>query len=162
MIKSSANYLMVRYSGGRHVEWVLENHPEHLKLFLKCLYAVEMLCPLTVGSVKCSICFLYLRIFGTLRSIRWCSYALITLTTMWAVGTFFVAVFQCSPIRDAWDPEGRRATCVDIRRYLVGQSIPNAVLSVLVLLAPIQPIWRLRFPLRKKILVMAMLVLGAR
>jgi hypothetical protein len=131
-------------------------------MFLKCMYAIEMLCPLAMRSIKCSICLHYIRIFGTLRSIRWCSYALIVLTTIWAAGSFFVDVFQCSPIRDAWDPEGRRAACVDIKRYLVGQSIPNAELSVLVLIAPLQPIWTLQFPLRKKILALAMLVLGAR
>jgi hypothetical protein len=72
-------------------------------------------------------------------------------------------VLQCSPVHDAWNPQGDRNNCVIIRTFfLIGTNVPNAMLDARILTAPIYPIWKLYLPTRKKILDLLVLILGVR
>lgn len=162
MIICGANFLGIKYGAGKHMLWVLRfGYPTQIEDFLKYIYVVEILYPFVIGPIKVSICFLYIRIFGVYTLFRNYCILLIIISTLWALATLFGSVFQCNPIRDAWNPLGDRSNCLNIRLFLIGTNTPNVIIDALILTAPIYPIWRLHLSTRKKILVSMVLLLGA-
>ena len=136
-------------------------HPDRLTLFLKYIYAVEILYSFVIGPIKCSICCLYIRLFGIQKWFWWYNCALMVTTLLWGFATTFGSVFQCKPIHEAWNPLSTRSMCVDLRLFLIGTNIPNIIIDFLILTAPMPIIWNLQLATRKKIMVIALLCLGA-
>ncbi|OCL03126.1 hypothetical protein AOQ84DRAFT_227968 [Glonium stellatum] len=156
-----ANLIGVHFGAGRHTVWVLQHHPDHMVPFLKYIYTGEILYPFVIVPVKCSICCLYIRIFGIYKAFRWYNYLFIVITVLWGLANLFGLIFQCHPIHEAWNPSGDRSMCVNLKAFLVGTNTPNVILDFLILVAPIPLIWRLHLLTRKKILIIAVLTLGA-
>ena len=80
---------------------------------------------------------------------------------MWALATTLGAIFQCDPISTAWNPYSTRANCFKLRPYLVGTNVVNVLLDVALLVAPMYPIWELKLPTPRKIMISAIFLLGA-
>ena len=88
-------------------------------------------------------------------------YVLIGMTVAWGIATLTSAVFQCKPIHIAWDPTSTRSECFKLRPYLIGTNVPNVLLDVSILVTPLYPVWQLKLPTQKKILISGVFVLGA-
>ena len=86
---------------------------------------------------------------------------LIFITVTWAIALEFGAIFQCSHVSDSWNPESDRSDCVHLEAFLVGTNVPNIILDLSILVAPIYPIWKLKLPTGKKIAIALILMLGA-
>ena len=73
-----------------------------------------------------------------------------------------VTVFQCTPVRGAWDftIEGRR--CIDYVAYLYASSAVNVATDIVLCLLPMPHLWKLRLPLRERVMVCVLLAGGAR
>lgn len=151
----------VHFGAGQHIAVIIQKHPEWLTPFLKYIYAVEILYVFIIAPLKCSICCLYIRLFGINRPFRYYCYLIIALTTGWALATLFGSVFQCIPVEEAWNPMSDRTMCVDLKKFLIGTNTPNVILDFMVLTAPLRPIWQLKLPTAKKILITSVLLLGA-
>lgn len=141
------------------------HHPDpfdHLEPFLRYIFSGEILYPFAIVPIKCSISCLYIRLFGIHKSFRWYNYILIIITILWGIINLFGLIFQCSPVQEAWNPlNPTRKGCINLRLYLIGTNVPNVVLDFLLLVAPIHLIWGLHLPMRKKLLIIAVLILGA-
>lgn len=157
----AANYVGVRYGAGRRMFWVLQFHPNWMVPFLKYIYAAEVLYAFIIGPIKCSICCLYIRLFGVHEYFRWYIYLLIVLSVLWTLAVIFGSVFQCHPVSEAWNPLSDRTMCIDLKLFLIGTNIANAAIDFLILVAPLPLIYKLRLTTRKKILIAGVLVLGA-
>ncbi|PVI04998.1 hypothetical protein DM02DRAFT_611111 [Periconia macrospinosa] len=156
-----ANFIGVYFGAGRHLLWVLQQKPAStMEWFLKYIYAVELMYPFYIGPIKCSLCCLYIRIFGIHRWFRYYNYGIMATTVAWALATLFGSIFQCDPIRETWNPMSDRSMCVDLREFLIGTNTPNVILDFLILTAPMYMIWQLRLSWRKRTLVMGVLALG--
>jgi len=158
----ASNFFGVKYGAGRHMLWVLQDNPQNMESFLKYIYAVEIMYAFAIGPMKCSICCLYIRIFGVYKWFRWYNYGLMAITVAWGLATTLGSMFQCIPIQEAWNPLSDRSMCIDLKLFLVGTNTPNALLDLLILTAPIPLIWGLHLATKKKVLVIAVLALGAR
>lgn len=157
-----SNFFGVKYGAGRHMLWVIQNHPTHMESFLKYIYAVEIMYAWVMGPLKCSICCLYIRLFGIHKLFRWYIYAIMVVTVFWGLATFFGSVFQCDPVPEAWNPMNTtRSNCIDLKLFLIGTNTVNAILDFMILVSPIHLILQLQLSTRKKVLVIGVLVLGA-
>ena len=132
-----------------------------MELFLKYIYAVEVMYAWTIGPIKISICCLYIRIFGVSRWFKYYNFAMVGLTILWGLATLFGSIFQCIPVAEAWNPLSDRSMCVDLKYFLIGTNTVNFVLDFMILTAPIRLIWKLQLTTRKKLLVLGALILGA-
>ena len=63
-------------------------------------------------------------------------------------------VFQCTPISKAWNSD-QDGTCIELKRILIGNAIPNVLTDVVLLILPLRQVWRLvpTFQLRLQLLV---------
>lgn len=61
----------------------------------------------------------------------------------------------------AWDPTSTGSECFQLRAYLVGTNVPNVLLDLAILVTPLYPVWQLKLPITKKVLISGIFVLGA-
>lgn len=83
---------------GRHVEFVKQSDPSGLVGWAQCLFAFEIIYFISIALPKQGIILMYLRLFvwkGTLRTISWLLFGLVTATSMSLV---ISACFQCIPL----------------------------------------------------------------
>jgi hypothetical protein len=136
--------------------WVnpLDLHATTAKLFLSwnVLYVV------LIHVTKASILTQYLRIFPTrtMRRLTWLLFAALVPSVLWGV---FASIFFCNPVRKVWRPmvPGK---CISTRTYWVSVSAVNIVLDFAVLALPIPVISRLKLPMRQKIALVGVFLLG--
>ncbi|KAI7782216.1 hypothetical protein LA080_013761 [Diaporthe eres] len=128
---------------------------------LKVYFIFEILYTVTLGMIKISICFLYIRIFSnsTLKKVLWGTQTFNILLIV----VFLCADFgQCVPLSyfwDAWDKE-HSGSCFDINAMAYTHSAINIALDVWMLILPAIQVWRLNMSFKKKLGVSAMFAIG--
>lgn len=158
---ATVDLLEAHLGAGKHSEIVFQEHPGNAVKFLKAIYAGEIFYPPIIACIKCSILALYYRLFGVRKGFALTCYVLISVTVAWSIALLLPSIFQCNPIYTAWDPTSTRSNCVQLRAFLVGTNVPNILLDISILTAPLYPIWKLKLPTTKKIWISGILLLGA-
>ena len=116
---------------------------------------------MVIGLAKTSILFLYLRIFYVEKRFRWACYALLALTMSTTVAFTLATIWQCKPIAAFWDHNIPGSHCVDNHSFWLSFSIINIITDVLILVLPMQQVFRLKLKKRDKIALNLVFVLGA-
>lgn len=154
----AGSILEERYGLGRDI-WTLE--PWKISEFLKIFLVFEVLYTLTLGLIKTSILFLYLRLFPDpkFRRIVWATQAFNFLL----VGSFIISDFlQCQPISffwESWDGE-HTGHCFNINALAWAHSALNIALDFWMLYLPATQVWCLQMQVKKKIGVILMFGIG--
>lgn len=124
-------------------------------------YITELLSPLAVTLARHSILLFYSRIFATpTRTFKAMLYIAYFLNLGWGIAFFFVYMFQCTPIDAVWNSvQGKRAHCVNdvVNDYYAVISI---IVDVVVLAIPWPVVWKLKMPVRQKVAVSGIFLLG--
>jgi len=112
-----------------------------------------------IFCIKASILYLYHRIFSVSPGFT---------KTLWAVGIFVLSysfiqalgsTIQCFPLRADWVfVENHWCMNLDIAGTILGTC--NVLTDFIILVLPIHPLWQLQRPLKEKIEIMAMFLLG--
>lgn len=88
---------------------------------------------------------------------------------LWAVGLFvstytvlmiLAGIFQCSPIKGAWDTT-IEAKCIQIKLVWIVTGSVNVLTDVLLLCAPIPQLWKLQMPRAAKLQLMGIFSVGS-
>jgi hypothetical protein len=152
---------MVDLGLGHHLQWVLANKPGGLALYAKLAYFDQIIYSPLVAPIKCSILYLYIRLFGSRPSMRWACYTQIVLVVIWALVTLFLFLFQCKPIEVAWSATRTGGTCFQYAPLFIGTNTVNVVMDFGILVTPLPSIWSLKMKPAKKAWVTAILMFGA-
>ena len=129
-----------------------------LTIFLKSLYAIQLLWAGAEGLLKTSMCLLYIEIFR-LKSFRIAAYIVIAVSNAFAATVVLATTFICSPIPFSWDPT-ITGTCGNRNALWLAIGVLNIVTDVLVLALPMPMLWRLQIPQKKKIALSLIFGLG--
>lgn len=78
---------------------------------------------------------------------------------LWFVAVVALNLFQCKPIASAWDFTVQGA-CIDLKAMYYGFTVSNMVLDVVINVMPVRMIWRLHLPLRQRLLLLFIMLLG--
>lgn len=62
----------------------------------------------------------------------------------------------------AWGVTQEGKKCFKFQAMFAGTNAVNVIMDVVLLITPLHPIWGLKLPIRKKILVSGILILGTR
>ncbi|KAL2388364.1 hypothetical protein RJ035_003343 [Blastomyces gilchristii] len=110
--------------------------------------------------VKLSILSSYIRISAKDKNLfNRLSWAVLALVVAWGI-TFFVAVFTvCRPLRRYWE-DFTDETCVDESSRILGATVSNIITDLIVLILPMPTFWKLKLPIRERVVLMAMMSLG--
>ena len=85
---------------------------------------------------------------------------MLALCLVWGVTTFFIFVFQCSPVSFAWSVSQTGGSCEDFGVLILGTNIPNVIIDFMILATPVTSIWKLSIPRHKKIFINIILCVG--
>ncbi|KAF2087454.1 hypothetical protein K490DRAFT_73821 [Saccharata proteae CBS 121410] len=147
---------------GTHI-WSV-NHKDLVTMF-QLLYSYPWIYAACVTFTKFSIILFYFRIFGragrnyifTIPCYLACFLNAIYPIIMWSV-----MGAACKPVSFYWNSyigytDGK---CINVNQFFLALGITNMLNDVLILIIPIPQVWRLQLPTKKKISVVAILLLG--
>lgn len=143
---------------GRDI-WTLS--PATITEFVYWFYYMEWLYFLSLGFLKLSLLFFYLKIFPK-RSVRIVLWATIVYTVLWAVIFAVVAVFNCSPISfywTNWDGE-HQGKCMDTNAIGWANAATSIAEDVWMLAIPLWQLRSLQLHFKKKVGVAIMFCTG--
>ncbi|CAF9940318.1 MAG: hypothetical protein HETSPECPRED_002375 [Heterodermia speciosa] len=173
---SGVLYCTTNFKSARHMLFVrnpvgIAKASKHLKLFLvdrrkQCLYSTG------ISLCKLSVLLMYNRIFGRANKPFRC--ALIA-TGLFVIAynfiQFIIIIFQCSPVRAAWDPTVENPKCIKLMLELEIAGGFNALTenananykfanSLITLILPLPILWRTQMPPKKKVQVICTFLVG--
>ncbi|PGH11327.1 hypothetical protein AJ79_04943 [Helicocarpus griseus UAMH5409] len=125
---------------------------------LKLLLSVKVLYKVTIALTKLSILLLYLRIF-TNKVFRRICWALIVIVISYQTGSAAASIFQCTPVRRAWDKQVP-GTCVNSRVTWYANAAFNISSDLAILILPMPVVKSLQLPKKARIGLMAVFALG--
>ena len=112
----------------------------------------------TITAAKISVLILYRRVFPV-RSFLVAIYVVGVLCLLWWSVVILLTVLQCQPISYVWDRSipGR---CIDLQTMYYGFTISNMGLDITICFMPIRLLWKLQLPVRQRVLLIFILLLG--
>ncbi|KAH8682956.1 hypothetical protein BGZ60DRAFT_467347 [Tricladium varicosporioides] len=121
-------------------------------------FATRVIYFLISGTIKLSVCFLYLRIFPTLKKHV---LALIAFIAACTIAQELCTVFQCVPVAGVWDTTTYpNARCIDNVAFSYSAAALSVLTDIWTLILPIPTVWGLQILLRKKLVLVGMFSLG--
>jgi hypothetical protein len=115
-----------------------------------------------LGFSKLSVLFFYRRIFYVYPRFLLANTVLIFIVGAWAVSFFFTTLFQCKSPNTLWTTfEFARVDCVDTLPFYYAVSISGFITDLAILISPLPVIHQLQMPLKNRIAIACILLLGA-
>ncbi|KAI0144468.1 hypothetical protein GGR57DRAFT_331982 [Xylariaceae sp. FL1272] len=127
--------------------------------YLKALFWGVLLIWLAGYFVKLSICLFYARIFSS-PLYRKIATVLIILTTAWIISTEVANIVTCIPVNVRWDLTLPRHCTVNFDTLYVATGIIETILDVAILVVPIRMVFLLQMPMKLKLTVGGIILLG--
>ncbi|EHY59267.1 hypothetical protein ABEF92_006337 [Exophiala dermatitidis] len=156
-VQCSASVAAVNFGYGRPFNSM---NVHQAALALRCFFLLQIFYKLTINCTKLSILFLYIRIF-TDRPwfVRTC-WGLILFVSCACLCFTSVTVFQCSPVRRAWDRWSVEGTCLNLYTLWYSNAIYNILTDLIIVLMVPPVIFTLRLPIRQKLALTCIFGLG--
>ncbi|KAI5859362.1 hypothetical protein GGS23DRAFT_586125 [Durotheca rogersii] len=135
---------------------------EGLKNYEICNYVLQLLPLVSLGLSRTSVLCFYRKIFHIHQRFLVVNTILIVFVVAWTVSFFFATVFQCKDPATIWTTfEYERTNCVDTISFYYAVSISGFITDILILISPLPIIGKLKLPLKSRIAVAGILLLGA-
>ncbi len=109
--------------------------------------------------VKISVLCFYQRIFVTARATKQLLWITGGLASVWFTSMTLAVIFECTPIRAAWDVEVNGG-CINRWSFYMGSAVPSIVLDLILLIIPVPFLWRLQMGTSQKIGLTVTFLLG--
>lgn len=112
-------------------------------------------------ATKTSILVFYLRLSkNTEKVLRIASWAVLTLVNVAGVVLTFLNIFQCRPVRAAFDNYAGNAQCIPLLTEFICSAPVNIVTDLAILALPLPVLTSMRLPRRQKIILVLTFALG--
>ncbi|KAM0798522.1 hypothetical protein BDR22DRAFT_808975 [Usnea florida] len=153
--------IVTRYGGGTHM-WNVQ-----LQTFFDMLYWVNISAVVygfVVFFIKLSILLQYLRIFAPTRKGNMFIYTGVHIC-IWSNLVFYLVetIFEiaiCTPRKKIWNPLMTTGHCFSVNATFQATGVFNVISDFAILILPMPCLWRLRMPLRKKVLMTTIFATG--
>lgn len=130
---------------------------------LQYTYISEILYGIIILALKTSILIQYRRIFPPIKNsdlMFWGTHLLNSVIFVYYIAITFVVAFQCHPVKKAWNPLIQGGHCLSNQNIVVSAGYINTFTDFAILLLPQKIIWGLQMPLRKKLYVSGIFLVG--
>ncbi|CAN8106570.1 unnamed protein product [Discula destructiva] len=145
---------------GRHVWSLTAVEVIHVSRFV---FFNSIISLLGIWAAKVSIILLYARIFSTNDKIfRRCLYGAFITTTLVNVTIISLILASCRPVSFFWEKAGGEGegACIDISAGSIASATFNVAVDSFLLILPVPKIMKLQMPLRRRLTVVAVFLLG--
>ncbi|CAJ2513924.1 Uu.00g020430.m01.CDS01 [Anthostomella pinea] len=153
--------LAAQHGLGRHYADVIPLGRPNEQVYSFSIWLSSILYNACLSCIKLSVLALYMRLGdATLRRL---AIGMIVIVGCQAVANVLASVFQCLPVRAAWDHlniQPYEKHCIDIGAYYLANAAINIITDILVYTLPVRLVMRLQVPRRQKIGLAVMLCLG--
>lgn len=154
---------------GRHTSVDLITYPGHpsavfthrTEVFEQISYATLLTTTLTFAFTKLSVLLFYRRVFQG-EIFAKVTIAMFAVIFFWTVGFFFSNLLQCWPISTNWNAYGGTAPdrCIMETEMYLAQAYSDVLTDLMILAMPLPCIWAMQLPLRHRIGVSCIFLLG--
>ncbi|KAI9726853.1 MAG: hypothetical protein M1834_001485 [Cirrosporium novae-zelandiae] len=152
----SVNIAMIHYGLGRHAA---DLEVADLITVAKLLVAFECVYCTTVGLIKFSLLLMYYRIFPY-HTMKIAMYIIGFCVVGWTVAINFVSIFQCTPIRRAWNTSVP-GTCINLKASFIGNGVPNFGTDIVILCLPGPYLWQIQTSKIRRISLILIFLTGS-
>lgn len=127
----------------------------------KCDFFILVTSLITVGFCKMSVLLFYRRIFST-PIIKIAVKTGLVITVSWTIILLFIIIFQCNPVQSYWgeSPLIPNRHCLNGVSISTSQVITDIVLDFSILVMPLPTILNLHLPLRQRLALGSLFLLG--
>jgi hypothetical protein len=153
-------------TGGREIEEIeieLLSHPSpdtvlSLENYLESLVIGVTIVYFVLYTAKMSICLFYRRIFPT-PQYRRLSLIVMGLATAWFIGTEVANLVICVPFDIFWH-RMKPGRCLNFNLFYLINGIAETIIDTIILALPVRAVFNVQVPLKTKILVSGIFLLG--
>ncbi|KAK4121368.1 hypothetical protein N657DRAFT_623734 [Parathielavia appendiculata] len=155
---STSVILAAKRGLGRHERDI---DPDKRSGLRRCEYVFSVLYNPVLMATKTSILLFYLRLSKqTQRTLRLASWATMGVVNVAGTVLTFINIFQCQPVRAAWDITVQRQRCIPLLTEFICSAPVNVVTDLAILALPIPVLTSMRLPPRQKTILVATFALG--
>lgn len=156
---STMNLVGTKYGLGRHL-WDLPaaTAVESVKKVIQTLWICQVMYSTALTLAKLSIISSYHRLFPT-TSLRRTMYTLGLFIILVWICNIFTTIFQCSPVKGAWD-YSIPAKCISVMKFYYFTTAFNILTDLLLCTLPLPLFWKLKLPFRERFIVSVLFMLG--
>ncbi|KAL9593314.1 MAG: hypothetical protein Q9219_007607 [cf. Caloplaca sp. 3 TL-2023] len=134
--------------------------PHQINVFLKTLMCSLIAYSLSISSVRISLLILYRRIFNT-AAFKTRSLIVGVACVIWLIIELFLTIFQCHPVKAAFDPASQFSDrCINPQHFYLGVLFSSLALDLIILLLPLNMVWRLQLPLKQRFALSGIFSIG--
>ncbi|KAJ5966241.1 hypothetical protein N7481_012955 [Penicillium waksmanii] len=150
---------MVRYGFGQNI-WDID-FPE-ITEFYKLFQALAVMYKIQISLAKISVVLFLLRIFQT-PMFRYVAYGLIGINAAIGITWAFVDSFRCLPVHLTWNgwTNEEPGQCINFINSILVNCLVNIFVDAVTIVLPVWEVSKLQMPLRKKITVALMFIVGS-
>lgn len=152
--------IAVQHGMGSHISDVLAMGTDNLTTYSEVVWLSSMFYNATLGFIKVSVLALYMRLGD--RLLWRLSIVMIGVVTCQATANVLACIFQCTPVRAAYDQTitTDQKTCININAFYLANAAVNIFTDLLTYTLPIKLIINLQISRRQKIGLGVVLCLG--
>lgn len=127
----------------------------------KCNFFILILSIITEGISKISLLLFYHRIFSITVMKRIAETGII-ICISWTLAFTFITIFQCHPVQYYWEETTFQAAprCISPITLIEAQVVTDLVIDFLILVLPIPIIWNLKLPIKQRLSIVGIFLLG--
>ncbi|KAI9903891.1 hypothetical protein N3K66_000420 [Trichothecium roseum] len=155
----TAGFLVASCQNGMGRHWLSLNPMEKFES-MKYFYMAQISYKAAINLTKCSIILLYLRIFNKIRWFKWACWFILACVAMYMAGSVLVTIFQCRPIRAAFDKTITDKVCVNNTQFWYANAGFSISTDVIILLLPMPLVYQLQVPWPQKAALTGVFALG--
>ncbi|KAK8085064.1 hypothetical protein PG997_006335 [Apiospora hydei] len=157
---SIVTVVAVQHGLGDHMEAVLERGTQNMITYAQAVWLSSIFYNACLGFIKFSALALYSRLGD--RTLTRLAFIMIGVVCCQAGGNVLAAIFQCNPVRAAYDiaiPAAEKK-CINVNAFYLANAAVNIFTDLLTYTLPIRLVFRLQLPRRQKIGLAVILCLG--
>jgi hypothetical protein len=130
--------------------------------FYQLFQALAVMYKVQISLAKISVCLFLLRIFQS-RTFRYFAYALIGINAAIGITWALVDSFRCIPTRLTWLGWKNEETgkCINFINSILVNCLVNIFVDSIMVMMPVYEVIQLQLPLRKKLTVALMFIVGS-
>lgn len=143
-----------------HFKVVMARGTANLTTYSQAVWLSSIFYNACLGFIKISVLALYMRLGD--RTLRRLAMVMVGVVGCQAGGNVLAALFQCSPVRGAYDAAlpADAKSCININAFYLANAAVNIFTDLLTYTLPIRLVTRLQVPRRQKIGLAVILCLG--
>ena len=133
--------------------------PGYILILRQVSFALVVFMNLTITTARLSVVLLYYRIFSISKRFKAALWVMGITTVLWCIILDGVIIFQCRPVSALFDPRKGRL-CLNSQLIFLISEVFNCLLDIILVVMPIPLIRKLYLPLKDKIAISVLFLLG--